>query len=203
MLVLTRKVGEKIVVPHCRLSVTVLEITPGRVRLGVSAPKGVAVHREEIQRRVADKASLSVEEILASAHVLVAAADRFLVASYGRYLSEQGARVSTATTALDCVAQLRIAVPDVLVLQPKLLWGGSDGVLALITEEPRLRPTAVMLLHQARERGLLYRLSSFRVDDYQTKPLTARGLAERICGLLSSARFVSPSAEPSVAETTR
>ena len=48
MLVLTRKVGEKIVVPQCQLTVTVLEITSSRVRLGVSAPAGVAVHREEV-----------------------------------------------------------------------------------------------------------------------------------------------------------
>ena len=78
--------------------------------------------------------------------------------------------------------------PDVLILEPNLLWGGGDGVLALIAEEPELRPRVVMLLAQGRERSLLYRLSSFRVDDYQMKPLTASSLAERICVLLSPTR---------------
>ena len=56
MLVLTRKVGEKILVPQCQLTVTVLDITSSRVRLGVSAPAGVAVHREEVQKRISTKA---------------------------------------------------------------------------------------------------------------------------------------------------
>jgi DNA-binding response OmpR family regulator len=127
-------------------------------------------------------------ETLMSAHVLIADPDRFLLASYSRHLRERGATVSTATTGLECVERLRDSVPDVLVLEPNLLWGGGDGVLALIAEEPRLKPTVVIVVAQGRDRSLLYRLSSFRVDDYQTKPLTAGGLAQRICTLLSPAR---------------
>ena len=188
MLVLTRKIGEKILVPHCQLSVTVLDITPSRVRLGVSAPVEVAVHREEVANRISRKVSAPIGETLMSAHVLIADPDRFLLGSYGRHLSEHGATVTTATTGLECAARLRDSAPDVLVLEPNLLWGGGDGVLAVIAEEPELRPTVVMLLAQGRERSLLYRLSSFRVDDYQMKPLTAGGLAERISLLLSATR---------------
>ena len=43
MLVLTRKVGEKIVVPQCQLTVSVMEITGKRVRLGFSAPRDMVV----------------------------------------------------------------------------------------------------------------------------------------------------------------
>jgi carbon storage regulator len=188
MLVLTRKIGERILVPQCQLSVTVLEITASRVRLGVSAPAEVAVHREEVEKRISQEAGLPMGETLMSAHVLIADPDRFLLASYSRHLRERGATVSTATTGLECVERLRDSVPDVLVLEPNLLWGGGDGVLALIAEEPRLKPTVVIVVAQGRDRSLLYRLSSFRVDDYQTKPLTAGGLAQRICTLLSPAR---------------
>ena len=94
--------------------------------------------------------------------------------------------VTTATTGLECIQRLREAVPDVLVLDPTLPWGGGDGVLAVVHEEPELRPTVVMILAQGRNRSLLYRLSWFKVDDYQTKPLTAEGLAARICTLLAS-----------------
>ena len=38
MLVLSRKLGERIRVPHCDLTVTVLEIHGNTVRLGVAAP---------------------------------------------------------------------------------------------------------------------------------------------------------------------
>jgi len=48
MLVLSRRVGEKIVAPRCALSVTVIGIQGNRVRLGISAPPGLAVVREEL-----------------------------------------------------------------------------------------------------------------------------------------------------------
>ncbi len=187
MLVLSRKVGEKILVPQCQLTVTVLDIASSRVRLGVSAPPQVAVHREEVQNRIATQASLVLEETLMAARILIADSDRFLLASYSRHLRERGVTVSTAMTGLECIQRLRDAVPDVLVLDPALPWGGGEGVLAVVHEEPALRPTVMMILAQGGNRSLLYRLSRFQVDDYQAKPLTADSLATRICTLLSSA----------------
>lgn len=51
MLILCRREGEQIVVPTCRLTVTVLSIEGNRVRLGLAAPRGVTVHRNEILDR--------------------------------------------------------------------------------------------------------------------------------------------------------
>ncbi|MFO7905361.1 MAG: carbon storage regulator CsrA [Planctomycetota bacterium] len=53
MLVLTRKVGEKICIGGS-IHVTVLAVHKGRVRLGVSAPRELPVHREEVHRQIAD-----------------------------------------------------------------------------------------------------------------------------------------------------
>ena len=50
MLILTRRVGETLVIGD-GISVTVLSVKGGQVRLGVNAPKEVPVHREEIIRR--------------------------------------------------------------------------------------------------------------------------------------------------------
>jgi carbon storage regulator len=52
MLVLSRKRGEKIVVPQCALSVTVIGVQGNSVRLGITAPPEVAVHREELWREI-------------------------------------------------------------------------------------------------------------------------------------------------------
>jgi carbon storage regulator len=52
MLVLTRKVQEQIVIPECNLTFTILEIRKGKVRVGVSAPPGVKVHRHEVWMRI-------------------------------------------------------------------------------------------------------------------------------------------------------
>ncbi len=52
MLVLSRKPGEQIVVPHLELTVTVLAVDRKTVVLGIAAPKELAVYREEIWQRV-------------------------------------------------------------------------------------------------------------------------------------------------------
>jgi len=52
MLVLSRKLGEKIVIPSCALTVTVLSVNGNKVRLGISAPADVDIYREEIWQRI-------------------------------------------------------------------------------------------------------------------------------------------------------
>jgi carbon storage regulator len=52
MLVLSRKLGERILVPHCELAVTVVAIEGNTVRLGVTAPGEIRVYREEVWQRV-------------------------------------------------------------------------------------------------------------------------------------------------------
>ncbi|MDF1822305.1 MAG: carbon storage regulator CsrA [Alcanivoracaceae bacterium] len=51
MLILTRRVGETLMVGD-DVTVTVLGVKGNQVRLGVNAPKEVAVHREEIYLRI-------------------------------------------------------------------------------------------------------------------------------------------------------
>jgi carbon storage regulator len=51
MLILTRRVGETITIGN-EINVTVLGVSGAQVRVGVDAPKDVAVHREEIYARI-------------------------------------------------------------------------------------------------------------------------------------------------------
>jgi carbon storage regulator len=55
MLVLSRKVGEKIVLPDCDVTITILKIVGKRIRLGLTAPEGVTIYREEIWRRIGER----------------------------------------------------------------------------------------------------------------------------------------------------
>ena len=51
MLILTRRVGETVVIGE-DIVVTVLGVKGNQVRIGVKAPRNVAVHREEIFERI-------------------------------------------------------------------------------------------------------------------------------------------------------
>lgn len=55
MLVLTRKVGQRIMVPGCDMTISVLRVAGNSVRLGISAPLEVTVHREETYRKLERK----------------------------------------------------------------------------------------------------------------------------------------------------
>ena len=51
MLVLSRKCGERIVIPDCSITITVVAVKRNTIQLGIAAPAEVAVLREELVGR--------------------------------------------------------------------------------------------------------------------------------------------------------
>ena len=53
MLILTRKEGESLRLGD-DITVTVVSVKGGNVRIGIDAPRDVAVHREEVYQKISD-----------------------------------------------------------------------------------------------------------------------------------------------------
>jgi carbon storage regulator len=51
MLILTRRVGETVMIGD-DVAVTVVGVKAGQIRIGISAPKDITVHRKEIYERI-------------------------------------------------------------------------------------------------------------------------------------------------------
>jgi response regulator RpfG family c-di-GMP phosphodiesterase len=76
-------------------------------------------------------------------------------------------------------------VPDVLVLEPQLPWGGGEGILAIMGEVPQLATVPVMVLTACRDPRVLNAVARFPISDYQLKPLAPDRLAERLRAMLA------------------
>ncbi len=190
MLVLSRKTGEEIVLPGRGVTIGVVAVNGTRVQLGISAPSETSVHRGEVWRRVHHSHPLThhlrtVERN--KLRVLIADPDVALSSSYRESLSGNGFVVRTATTALDCVSRLRRYPPHVLVLDPSILWGGGDGILALM-REPNEIPAVPVLIHASPVDCCASADMVFPVSARVSKPLSPERMAFMVRQLASDNR---------------
>ena len=116
--------------------------------------------------------------------VLMADPDESLRSEYRGPLLHEGFELVTAVNGLECVARMRVGAPDLLVLEPQMLWGGGEGVLAIMGEIAELAIVPVMVLTSCRDPRLMEAVAKFPVSDYQLKPLAADRLAVRLRMLL-------------------
>lgn len=57
MLVLTRSIGERLFIQDGEIKIQVLEVKGNQVRIGIEAPKHIAIHREEVFERIKTEGS--------------------------------------------------------------------------------------------------------------------------------------------------
>ncbi len=63
MLILTRRLGESIVIED-NIKITVVDINKQQIKLGIDAPKHVTINREEVARKVEEENQLSSDSMI-------------------------------------------------------------------------------------------------------------------------------------------
>ena len=186
MLVLTRRIGEEIVISSLDVSVAVQSVQGRSVRLAISASPEISIHREGVWSRINQQPQPALDDLpMEGVRILLADADASLATSYVAYLSQVGYQVTTAHDGLSCVSCLRERTPHLVVLDAGLLWGRPDGVLAVMQEHADVPDVPVLVTYDQGHLHALLSLGRFGVADYVAKPLTPQRLAERIRELLA------------------
>jgi len=115
-----------------------------------------------------------------SLRVLIADRDKSLLELYRAYMSWHGFTVVTAASGLDCLSKLRACAPDLLVLEPDLLWGGGNGVVAAMREDPDLADIPVIVLSNQDDYPALFGAEDAPVRERLIKPQSPPALVRVI-----------------------
>lgn len=91
MLILTRRVGEKLIIGE-KVTVTVLGVKGNQIRIGVDAPRDVTVNREEIHQRILEEQKALNGNGVAKTPVSKARTSIRIVKTSNRTLSLSGKR---------------------------------------------------------------------------------------------------------------
>jgi DNA-binding response OmpR family regulator len=112
--------------------------------------------------------------------LLIADSDPTMTELYETYFSDKGSQVVTARNGVQCLQAIREQVPDVLVLEQKLPWGGSDGVLECLRQDYPFACPEIVLLTSGKEphHPMFHEIP--KVDAYLRKPFLMRDLARVI-----------------------
>jgi len=78
--------------------------------------------------------------------LLFAVPDANVCEVYRRFFGEHGYDVETAHSGLECLDKMRGRNPSAIVLDRDLLWGGWEGILDWMRQEPAFQKLPVVLL---------------------------------------------------------
>jgi len=123
--------------------------------------------------------------------VLIADVERELCDLYRRFFSHHGWQVRTSGGGLECLAQLRQCSPHLLMLDRHLAWGGADGVLAVMRDDPSLARIPVILTSSEASPETLSGLVSPPVVQALWKPFSLTALLELVRSGLGKGEPVS------------
>ena len=132
-------------------------------------------------------------------HILVVDDDELVCNLITEYMSEAGFRVSSAANGREMMAQMKVAEPDLIVLDVRM--PGEDGFSLIRSIRLTSKVPIIMLTGQGHEVDRVLGLE-LGADDYQVKPFSPRELLARIRAVLRRYESVPDDAAANVRRDT-
>ena len=98
--------------------------------------------------------------------VLVGSSSPYRESRYGLILERHGFDVHVVQGGVECINVLRQGLPNVMLLECSLLWGGAEGVLEIRSKDPVMKRIPVVLLSNDGVTPDAYRLARFRIAGF-------------------------------------
>lgn len=128
-------------------------------------------------------------------NLLIAEGNAELRDLYQGYFSRHDFTVDTASDGLSCLEKLRWATPSVLVLDRELLWGGAEGVLALLHENRALENVQVVLTSATPLNQEWKSSRCAQIVNWLVKPFPLASLLECVRGVTGEKKAGGPALE--------
>jgi DNA-binding response OmpR family regulator len=98
-----------------------------------------------------------------------------------RLFSAAGFVVGAASDGLTCLAKLRTFMPDVIIVDVDMLWGGGDGLIAWLLEESDPWSTPLVFVIGGASAETLSSRTGVPADFCLQRPLAPSSLLEAVC----------------------
>lgn len=85
---------------------------------------------------------------------------------YRNELARCGFKAETVDSGVACVERANSFEPHVLILEPILAWGGTEGVLAVRERDPCLMTVPVLVVDLRHDAAATYRLGAYELAGY-------------------------------------
>ncbi len=188
MLVLSREMGESIVLPEYRTRLTILRVGGQRVRIGIDAPPEVGVHREETWQRICQR-NREVAQLPACVNGRL----EVLWLDDGRSPPEDvvadstvdyRVRFNVVQTIGACVESLTKSRTDLLVLDVDAVQKQPNSVLQFLRRDKDLALIPVILVGESMASTAPY-IGGVTILDRLNKPISRQQLARGVQALFS------------------
>ena len=113
-------------------------------------------------------------------YLLIADSDPTMTELYDSYFSNKGFRVMTVANGLECLEAIRDQIPDILIIEHKLPWGGDDGVIECLHQDYPFASPEIILITSDSNTGNLSSQKLPKANGYLRKPFLMRDLSRMV-----------------------